>query len=101
MTLTEALVNEVQIDVSAATIEKVLLDKGLIGTTVYDPATHQQAIDMAAIDVLTKTVYSSVSEGGYSITFNRDAVLQRIASLYKKYDLANPNTPGVRGASVW
>ncbi len=93
MTNTEALAAVVQIEqIPANAYEKALEDAGLIGGVIYS-SIYKDSVNTAAIAVLSGLLYTSISEGGYSISFDRQAVQNKIASL--------GGGPKVRGLNVW
>lgn len=95
MTINEALAAVVGVSqIPAAVFEKALIDSGLTGTDVYT-ADNADSVNEAAVTVLSGLLVSSISEGGYSITFDRKAVEAKIQSLG-----GNPQ-PEVRAVNVW
>lgn len=88
MTNKQALQEVAQIpSLSDAAIEKAFLDSdsGLTDSGTYISA-NEQAIDEIAIAVLSNFLEASISEGGYSITYN-DAIAKKIARLKLKWGI--------------
>lgn len=81
MTVLEALKGTVIMDVPTGTIDKVLADIGLNGSDTYVPTSHKEVVDTAAASILKIMPYSSISEGGYSISFSEEARKQYIQTL--------------------
>lgn len=73
-------------------LSKALIDQGLTDTDAYT-TDNKASVDKAAIAVLNGILYSSVSEGGYSVTYNADAIKAKIRWL--------GGGPEVNGVSVW
>jgi hypothetical protein len=99
MTNKEALIAALQISVEDATLDKVLIDLDVIGSDTYskDNAT---AIDKCAIEVLQGLLsMPDVSEGGYSVKYDRKAVEARLSYLSQKTGVADPLKPTINDAS--
>ncbi len=93
MTNSEALAAVVQIEqIPANAYEKALVDAGLTGSSTYS-SVNEKLVNTAAIAILSGLLYTSISEGGYSISFDSQAVQNKIASL--------GGGPKVRGLKVW
>lgn len=75
-----------------SSLSKALIDQQLTESSTYT-VDNKEAVDLAAIDVLNGILYSSVSEGGYSVTYNTDSIKTRIAAL--------GGAPKVRGVNCW
>jgi len=65
---------------AATALEKALLDQGLSGLDAYS-ASNLTQVNLAAVAVLSSILVSSVSEGGYSITYDRSGIEALIAAL--------------------
>jgi hypothetical protein len=99
MTNKEALIAALQLTADDSTLEKALIDQEVTGSDTYvkDNAT---AIDQCAIEVLQGILSTpDVSEGGYSVKYDRDAVKARLSYLLDKNGLSNSLTPKVKDAS--
>jgi hypothetical protein len=93
MTISEALAATVLIEnIPADSFEKALIDVGLTGSDTYT-TDDKVTVNTAALSVLNGLLYSSISEGGYSISFDRSAIEARIKAL--------GGGPKVRGVNVW
>lgn len=103
MTIKEAFIAEMEdVPVSDALAGKILSDKGLLASTTYSAAVHEQAVDMAVAAALTKAlVRPSVSEGGYSVRFDADAIRVRIAAIYTKWNLQDSSAPTIKAVNPW
>ena len=104
MTNKEALIAVLRVSVPDNTLEKALLDQGVTGASTYSAASAQ-IIDLCAIDVLVGLLSEpDVSEGGYSIRYDRKAVEQQVLFLAKKHNVTavlNQLKPTVTSRSVW
>ncbi len=104
MTIREALLSVLDgITVSTTTIDKVLLDAGITGTTTYTSLLIE-TVDLAAIEVLKLgLLVKSISEGGYSITYDTEGLLERLRLLSAKYNLPVPSVgqPKIRAVNYW
>jgi hypothetical protein len=93
----EALVAVVQVSVSDITLEKALLDQDVLPTVDYASA-NARSIDLAAICVLEGLISTAdVSEGGFTVRYDRAAIERRIESL--KYKTGIISAPVIRDAS--
>lgn len=100
MTIREALKEVVVFEVSELALDKALIDAGLTGTDNYDTVTAQD-IDLAALPLLRRLVLQAdITEGGYSIKYDRNAVLKLIASIENTYGIYDAGN-AVRGVNVW
>lgn len=104
MTNKEALVAALQVSVDDNTLEKALLDNDITGSAVYDK-TKAADIDLCAINVLQSILATAdVSEGGYSVRYDRTAIqarLQYLARLRGVTDMLNNMNPSVKAVSPW
>jgi hypothetical protein len=73
-------------------LTKSLIDQDLLGADTYT-TDNKDAVNSAAIDVLNGIIYSSVSEGGYSVSYNVEMIKAKI--------LALGGGPKVNGVKVW
>lgn len=81
------------------TLEKALLDQDVTPGDTYSKE-KAESIDLATIDVLKYLLsVPNVSEGGYSVSFDRAAVQKRLDDLNGKYNLATK--PTVRARPIW
>lgn len=101
MTNKEAIIASLQITgYSDSAIEKALLDSGLNGGDSYETI-NAKSIDLAAIDVLQGMLsVSSVSEGGYSVSYSTAGIKARLEYLSAKNGLLGA-VPTVTSKSVW
>jgi predicted aspartyl protease len=100
MTIREALLEVVFFDVPGTAIDKALIDAGLTGTDNYDTVTAQD-IDLAALPLLRRLVIQAdITEGGYSVKYDRNAILKLIASLESSNGIFDAGN-AVRGVNVW
>jgi len=84
MTIKEALQSVAQVPgLPESSVEKALIDQGLIGTDTY---TKDDAvgIDLAAIVLLQGLIYNSISEGDFKITIDKDLLKERLNALLAK-----------------
>lgn len=104
MTNKAALVAALQTSVPDDTLEKALADGNIISSGTYS-STSIESIDRAAISVLWGLLSSpDVSEGGYSIRYDRKAVQARLLFLAKKYgvtEITDQLLPTIRSPKVW
>jgi hypothetical protein len=104
MTNKEALIGVLRVNVPDNTLEKALLDQGVTGASTYT-ANNLKSIDLAAIDVFVGLLSEpDVSEGGYSIRYDRDAVLKLVLYLAKKHNVTtvlDKFRPSVTSRNVW
>jgi hypothetical protein len=95
----EALIANVGFSVPDNMVEKAMIDNDVTGTTEYakDAA---ESIDLCTIPILKRVLSEpDVSEGGYSIRFDRASVEKRLESLLEENDMSTG--PTVTGKSVW
>lgn len=91
MTVKEALISVVAIkfDQSDVELNKVFIDRGLDGESIYDRS-KSQLVDLASVDVLiTLLGLNSVSEGDMSISYDREGIKTRLLFLAKKHKLTS------------
>lgn len=104
MTKKEALVASLQVSVPDITLEKALLDNGITGSDLYT-ADAAKDIDLCAVQIL-QGLYAvpNISEGGMSISYNREGIRSALLYLAKKHslsDILSQYQPTVTGKSVW
>jgi len=81
MTNLEALKAVVQVEnIPGNSFTKALIDAGIDGTATYT-SSNATSINAVALEVLKGLLISSISEGGYSISFDRAAIEKKIAVL--------------------
>jgi hypothetical protein len=99
MTNKEALIAALQISVEDATLIKALIDLDVDGSETYSKV-NATAIDKCAIEVLQGILsMPDVSEGGYSVKYDRKAVESRLSFLSQKTGVADPLKPTINDAS--
>lgn len=99
MTNKEALESVVQVSVSDKTLEKAMIDNGINGAETY-ASSSSKSIDLAAIDVLNWVLATpDVSEGGYSVKYDRNAIRARVEALSAKLSIDSGSRPVIRDAS--
>lgn len=85
-------------------LQLALLDAGVNPDDTYDNA-NATVIGGAACDILVGALSaSSISEGGFSISYSRDGIVSLLKYLAKKYgrdDLLDSFTPTISNAPVW
>ncbi len=89
----ERIISLIGFEASAAAIAGAMIDNGIVDDDDYD-VENKELIRKAAIEVLEGLYVSSVSEGGYSITYDRAAIRDRIGQL-------NGGGRTVRAVFVW
>jgi hypothetical protein len=104
MTIKEALISVLQVSMPDGSIEKALTDNGLTSSDEY-AASKAKAIDECAIELLHGLLSApNISEGGYSISYDRNAVKERIIMLAKKHNLTEYTaiySPAVKRRVPW
>jgi hypothetical protein len=102
MTNKEALIRGVlgQFTIDDFQADKVLLDAEISGAGTYSPS-NSKALDECALEILHTMCIQSMSEGGFSVSFNRQAVEGMIGQLSTKLGVPNPLTPTIKGSSAW
>lgn len=98
----EALAAVVSISgVSDSLLSKSLLDASIDGTELYTTV-NREGIDKVAIEVLKSMLsVASISEGGFSISYDREAIKGRLTMLASQYGIDTGISPTVRGKNVW
>jgi hypothetical protein len=102
MTNKEALAAVIQTDVDDNILDKSFLDQNVTSSDLY-VAANSRSIDLCAIAVLEGLLSTpNISEGGSSVNYDRNAILNRIKSLYNKVGLTMPSGATVSDkSSVW
>ncbi len=102
MTKLQALQSVVSDSVDPMILEKALIDAGITASDAYEAA-DKEPIDKAAIPVLQGLLSSAnVSEGGFSKSYDRDAIQVRLTQLCKKYGIKDEtNVPIIKGSKPW
>lgn len=104
MTNKEALIAEVPGNTPDGFIEKALVDNGVTGSDTYGTGDSEK-IDYCVIAVLKRLLSDpDITEGGYSIRFDRGAVEKRLKYLVTQYgltDILGDLKPTVTGRNVW
>jgi hypothetical protein len=95
MTNLDALKSVVDIPgISSNSYDKALIDAGIDGTATY-LASSEQTINSAGVKVLKGFLLSSLSEGGYSVSFDRTAIENKITVLE-----GNEKVRGIRAINI-
>jgi hypothetical protein len=104
MTVLQALTAVVSLTAEDNLLEKALIDNGLAVDTAYTSALSLQ-IDSAAVDALVAMLsQADVSEGGFSISYDSAAIMQKLTVLAKKTgrtDVLDNLGPTISSAPVW
>lgn len=104
MTNKEALIAVLRVNVPDNTLEKAMLDQVVTGNETYSAA-NAKSIDLCAIDVLAGLLAEpDISEGGYSIKYDRSAIQKHLLFLARKHNVTsiiNQYSPTVTAKSVW
>lgn len=104
MTNKEALVATLQTSVPDNSLEKALADRSITSSGTYG-STQTAGVEQAAMDLLWGIVTQpDVSEGGYSVRYDRKSILARLTFLANKYgntDILIGLTPSVSSPKVW
>lgn len=81
MTNLEALKAVVGVEgISDNSYSKALIDSGIDGTGTYS-ASNESVVNISAINVLENFLLTSLSEGGYSVSYDRSAIEKKISVL--------------------
>jgi hypothetical protein len=101
MTKKEALIAVIRVNVPDNTIEKAMIDNDVTGSQTYSKSSEKE-IDICAIAILKGLLSEpDVTEGGYSIRYDRAAVEKQIGYLSEKHGLTDTAAPTVTGRTVW
>lgn len=104
MTVKEALAAVVSIQVDDNVLVKSLVDNGYDGNTVYTKSLST-VVDSAAVDVLL-SIWSApdVSEGGFSINYDRKVIADKLTFLAQRcgrLDVVDSVNPSIKSKTVW
>jgi len=104
MTNKAALISELPFEVDDNMIEKSLIDNSVDGNATY-AVDNAESIDMCVVKLLQRLLSEpDITEGGYSIKFDRNAAEKRLLYLAKKYglsDVVSDLTPTITSKRVW
>ena len=102
MTNKQALVAVLRISVPDDTLEKALLDHEITGSTNYTKDAARD-IDMCAVEVLKGLLSEpDVTEGGYSIKYDRNAIQARIDDIMVKWEMVeDTGKPTISNGTNW
>lgn len=101
MTNKEALKEVLMVSVSDLALDKALLDADITGNNTYAKE-NKGNIDLCAIEVLTWLLSTpDISEGDYSVSYDRKAVQSRLDLLNLKYNPTSVTKPKITGVRVW
>jgi hypothetical protein len=111
MTVKDALKAELQVSVSEALINKNLVGNGFLietddaynaDTDIYKPADHDVIIDKMIISILAGLIsFPNISEGQYSVQYDRAWMASRVDYLCSLRGVSNPLRPTIKGRSPW
>lgn len=104
MTVKEALTAVVSLPVDDSILEKAITDNDMAGTTTYTKSLSTQ-VDSAAVDVLfAMWSIPNVSEGGFSLSYDRNAIEAKLSVLADKCgrtDVISAMNPTISSKSAW
>lgn len=104
MTIKEALAAVVGFTTEDNILDKALIDNDLTGATAYSSSVSVE-VDSAAVDALFAMLSApDISEGGYSIKYDRDAIKSKLLILAERCDrddVINQLVPTVSASSPW
>lgn len=104
MTNKEALIAVLRVNVPDNSLVKALLDHDVTDSSTYTKD-NAKDIDLCAIDVLAGLLAEpDVTEGGYSINYDRAAVEKQLIFLAKKHnvtEILDRLKPTVKCIQVW
>lgn len=104
MTNKEALIAVLRVNIPDNSLVKALLDNDVTDSETYTK-TKEKSIDLCAIDLLAGLLSEpDVSEGGYSIKYDRAAVQKQLLFLAKKHnvtDIIQQYSPTITSKAVW
>lgn len=101
MTNKERLISLLGFSPPPNSAEGALLDAGINVSGTYD-ASGSISIKTVAIEVMKvilTTANTSNAQTGFSITYDRDALMKRIAQLEEELGIAS--VPTIKGVKVW
>lgn len=97
MTNREALEAVLQVDVDRITVEKAMIDVGIDPEDTYGSSLKKK-IDGCAVSILQGILSRpDITEGGYSVKYDRSAIQARIDSI----NGVKPKTAQVRIRNLW
>lgn len=102
MTIIEALKSLVSYPVSDNTANRILIKRGLTGSTTFDQTiATSQSFELAEADLYKYLVSATnISEGGYAISMTDKSNMIKLASgIYAKYGEQNPFSSTLTNAS--
>ncbi len=89
MTNKEALIAVLRVSVLDNTLIKAMLDQDVSEEATYSKE-GAKSIDLCAIDVLLGLLSEpDVSEGGYSVKYDRSAVIKHLVALAEKHGISS------------
>jgi hypothetical protein len=104
MLVKDALISNLQLSVDDNLVSKVLLDNDILEDQTYTK-NDNDVVDKMSIDILLAAWTSAdVSEGGYSIRLDREAIKSRLLFLAKKTgrnDIDGFLNPSANFVSKW
>lgn len=102
MTIKDAVIYELKVSVDDGAIEKALTDAGITGSETYAQS-NKQSVDLVVLSILEGLLATpDVSEGGYSVKYDRKYISERALALRKIYFPEEFNTsPVVKAVKVW
>lgn len=101
MTIKEALQAAVSVSgIPDDRFEKALLDADIDGTGVYREG-DKADVDVIAVAMLQGILVSSISEGGFSISYDRSAI-EKLISTLKGEVVVKEKEPSIQGLrNLW
>ena len=104
MTKKEALIGVLQLSVPDITLEKAMIDKGIIGSDAYTSSAEEE-VDLCAIRILQGLMATpDVSEGDLSLKYDRKYIQSTLLFLAQKWKVSaiiDAGKPTVTGRSPW
>lgn len=101
MTNNAALQSTTSYPIVADTIERLLVDRGLVPADVYGG--KSQAFDLAKADLYKELIAgANITEGGYSVSITEKTQLLNIAnSIYAQYSEPLLSQPTIKAVTRW
>lgn len=104
MTNKEALIAVLRVDLPDNSLEKSMMDQGVTPGDGYT-TDNAKAIDLCAVDLLAGLLSQpDVSEGGFSLKYDRASIKERLLFLARKHNVTTVLAqfkPTVTSKSVW
>lgn len=101
MTNKEALAAAISVPgITDTILEKSCIDNDITAADTYSKS-NAKSIDLAAADVLSSVVLSSLQEGGFAFGISKDAIVSRIAGLRKRWGLSDTSQPQIKDGRAW